>query len=386
MADQAAAAAAAGYTVPPDHDQGGRILRTVWVLISLSTVVVAARIYTKARKTHRLYWDDYLIFLALLFGFVHAALVSKAVSTGMGRHMMYLTPDQREDTFRIGALTLVWAFLSPMTGRIGFCVTLLFLTGTDPGVKRWPIWVVIFLQLAVNISTIIVFYTQCGGNVDIMWRIASTGNAALYLEKCENYHVQTDYGYFQGSFNTLTDAFLTALPAILIEHTRLSVRAKLGLSLLLCLSVLAMIASIVKTYYAKALSEQLDYTWDLCSYVIWLSVELNVVIIVASVPLLRPMFERDRRRTGSAQLQKWDTSTTLSSIFSKKRARTNLSRVDSEENIIEPQGNQYPMERMGIQVTHEVTVTYQPSDQAYVHAALVGLVQGEIANPRLART
>lgn len=53
---------------------------------------------------------------------------------------------------------------------------------------------------------------------------------------------------------------MTALPGVLIEHTRLTVKAKVGLAFLLCLSVLAMVASIVKTYEAKALSEVLDYT------------------------------------------------------------------------------------------------------------------------------
>lgn len=42
------------------------------------------------------------------------------------------------------------------------------------------------------------------------------------------------------------------------------------------------------------------------------------------------------------------------------------------------------MEPTGITVTKEVEVTYQPSDVQFVHAALVGLVQGEIANPKLA--
>jgi len=41
-----------------------------------------------------------------------------------------------------------------------------------------------------------------------------------------------------GSFNTVTDAFLTLIPAILIEHTRLSFKHKVGLACLLCLSVL----------------------------------------------------------------------------------------------------------------------------------------------------
>ncbi len=38
-----------------------------------------------------------------------------------------------------------------------------------------------------------------------------------------------------------------------------------------------------------------------------------------------------------------------------------------------------------IQVTREVSVSYESSDAPFVHAALVGLIQGEIANPHLVR-
>jgi len=149
---------------------------------------------------------------------------------------------------------------------------------------------------------------------------------------------------------------------------------------------------------------------DLVPYVIWLSIELNVVMIVSSIPILRPLFQRTQHRADVTQLQqmnKWSTST-MNSVFSKKGARSNLTRVDSQENIIEPQASQYPipMEESGIHVTHEVSVSYEPSNMPFVHAALVGLVssescilrsrtyadvmfllqvQGEIANPRLAR-
>lgn len=39
----------------------------------------------------------------------------------------------------------------------------------------------------------------------------------------------------------------------------------------------------------------------------------------------------------------------------------------------------------GIVVTREVQVSYETKDAPNVHAALVGLLQGEIANPRLVR-
>jgi len=56
-----------GYTLPyPDSTQGPLLLRTVWVLLSISSVVVLGRIYSKVRKTRRLYWDDVLMLGALV--------------------------------------------------------------------------------------------------------------------------------------------------------------------------------------------------------------------------------------------------------------------------------------------------------------------------------
>ena len=126
---------------------------------------------------------------------------------------------------------------------------------------------------------------------------------------------------------------------------------------------------------------------DLYPFAIWLAIELNVVIVGSSIPFLRLMFHttsrqphrQTRRRIELREMSNASTS-------SKKLARSTLSRVDSQENIIEPQASQYPsVIEMGIQVTHEVSVTYETSDAPFVHAALVGLVQGEIANPRRAR-
>ena len=171
-----------------------------------------------------------------------------------------------------------------------------------------------------------------------------------------------------------------------------------------------MIASIVKTYEAKSLSEVLDYTceccgaltalevaayWtsdDLCVYVIWISIELNVVIIVSSIPLLRPLFRRRRRQQldQADPASRWD-SVTLGSVLSRKgphAGATQLSSISSEENVLAPYQQPFPdvNQSAGITVTTEVSVTYQPNNAPFVHAALVGLVQGEIANPSLART
>ena len=67
------------------------------------------------------------------------------------------------------------------------------------------------------------------------------------------------------------------------------------------------------------------------------------------------------------------------------RSSTTRYSLSSEDNIIAPR-QQYEMTAMpAIQVTREVVVTYEREDAPNVHAALVGLIQGEIANPRLVR-
>lgn len=143
-----------------------------------------------------------------------------------------------------------------MAGRVAFCVTMLFLTRTDQWVTRWPIWVFIAGQILLNASSVVFFYSQCGTHLHSMM----TADFIAMASYCLNPVYQTDYGYFVGAFNCLTDVFLTVLPLILIQRTRMSFKRQAGLALLLCLSVLALVAAIVKTYEAKALSEVTDYT------------------------------------------------------------------------------------------------------------------------------
>lgn len=343
-----------------------------------------------------------------VFGLVHAALLSKAAEYGLGRHMLYLSEYERLQTLKYGVLCLGLGYISPMAGRVAFCITMLYVAGTDRKVHRWAKYVtatLIVLQVVINILAFIVFYAQCGSRLHVLWH-----PEVLYAhpEYCMDVSIQTDLGYFQGAFNCLTDAYLTFLPALLIEHTKLSIKKKIGLAFLLCLSVAALTAAIGKTYEAKALSEVADYTCeyfiehpplkistdrvaigDLCLYTIWIEIELNIVIVVASIPLLRPIiarFDKRRHRLPDERSPGWDTAT-FSSVYSKGKSKSRMTAVStsSEENIVPQSFEAFNMEHPahGIRVTQEVSVTYQPSDVQFVHAAIVGLVQGEIANPRL---
>ena len=50
----------------PDDNLGPLVLRTLWTLLAISTVIVSARIVVKCKTTRRIYWDDLLMVLALV--------------------------------------------------------------------------------------------------------------------------------------------------------------------------------------------------------------------------------------------------------------------------------------------------------------------------------
>ncbi|KAL9067258.1 MAG: hypothetical protein Q9157_006879 [Trypethelium eluteriae] len=356
----------------PDDNLGPLSLRIIWILLSISTVIVGARLVVKCKTTRRIYWDDFLMILALVsihcqtpegllltidflqkgFGYAHAVTISISISTGFGRHIYYLNPHEREATLRVGFYSLAWGFLSPLAGRLGFMVFLLFVAGTDPLIKKWWLYIFMFLQTAINLVAIIVLYTQCGNELDILWNQAKQID---FNSKCKNPIIQSDYGYFQGCR--------------------------------------AMIASIVKTYEARALSEILDYTHDLVIYVIWISIELNVVMITATIPLLRPLFRRDvfpfgrRPRDDSGTMlssmtslprKGWENITMDSMLSKKDRFRSQISEVHSSASTEDIQPSREIQNPFGITRTMEVQITYEANDKPHVHAALVGLCPGVI--------
>lgn len=120
--------------------------------------------------------------------------------------------------------------MSPMFGRISFCVYLLKLTGTSKA-KKWFLYGLIAQHAVINILTIILIVVQCPKFATLWDPIGTPG-------VCWSPSVQADFGYFQGATNTVTDIILTVMPAILVWKLQIAPKLKIGLSIVLGLSLL----------------------------------------------------------------------------------------------------------------------------------------------------
>ncbi|KAI4857504.1 hypothetical protein E4T45_01003 [Aureobasidium sp. EXF-8846] len=99
------------------------------------------------------------------------------------------------------------------------------------------------------------------------------------------------------TFNAITDLYLTILPAVVVWNLQVMVkRARLGLFAALGLSFFATIASISKIYYVYALYAYTTTLHVIGRLIIVMAVEIDVVIIAASIPILAPLFLRNCSR------------------------------------------------------------------------------------------
>lgn len=94
---------------------------------------------------------------------------------------------------------------------------------------------------------------------------------------------------FLGWF-AFVDFFLAAFPITIIRKLQLSLHKKIQLSLLLGLGVFAGICAVIKTTFLPTLTSAADFTWITCSLLEWNVNEVNVIIICASIPVIRPLF------------------------------------------------------------------------------------------------
>ncbi|KAL8782145.1 MAG: hypothetical protein Q9213_005649 [Squamulea squamosa] len=86
------------------------------------------------------------------------------------------------------------------------------------------------------------------------------------------------------------DFALAILPASIVWKLQMEIRKKLALCVLLGMGVFAGICATIKTAHLRTTTHKEDMTWKLPQYLLWNALEVNIIIIAACIPTLRPLF------------------------------------------------------------------------------------------------
>lgn len=137
-----------------------------------------------------------MVSVAQLVSIAGSAMVTLAVEHGFGRHVWDINERMVPKVIMYDYVAQSVGLSGGTIGRIAFIVFVIGLLGIMRS-HRIILWVLVCLQVIVNMMFIVIIFLQCPGHASAIWQ--HPGQA-----KCWDPHVQAYYGYFQGCKDILS--------------------------------------------------------------------------------------------------------------------------------------------------------------------------------------
>ncbi|KAH8808753.1 phosphatidylserine decarboxylase [Xylogone sp. PMI_703] len=257
------------------------ILAVDGFFMALSAVIVMARIYVRTMMLKTFGADDYIISAAMICSILVFVCFVGETHHGLGWHTADISLQMMIDLEH-------WSFFFSLAVTIGISLVKIsigfFLLRLIPGKKqKWFLWGMIVFLVAFTLACVGTLIFSCVP-VDANWDSTKKPTA-----KCFSNNTYTAIGLFNSCVNIVTDVVFALLPVPIVWNLQVNLRTRITLIGILGLGFFACACSIVKAVLQSRFLQTPDWTWS-DSYFVWNAVELNIGIIAACLPALRPLF------------------------------------------------------------------------------------------------
>ncbi|KAF2449307.1 hypothetical protein P171DRAFT_427513 [Karstenula rhodostoma CBS 690.94] len=253
---------------------------SVGVCMVLAYVSVVLRLLARRRKSQKLMADDWWIIGALVPTTLWDVFNFWSIKSGLGLHIIRVTDAKAFIQSAVGCMILYALCLPPVKFSI-----LLFYHRIFPSKTIKNISIVIAAIVAgAAIASSIAFGLQCIP-LSSLW----DGTHGQCLEL-------SPLAMSTGVINIVTDVAILALPIKSLIQLKASTKVRLGLVATFLLGGCVCIFSIIRTTIVGQASQD-DPSWSNASPGMWSVIEVHVAIISANLPVLKPLFFKDRQQT-----------------------------------------------------------------------------------------
>ncbi|CAI6287712.1 unnamed protein product [Periconia digitata] len=259
----------------------GELTASAVTLTVIATISVAMRIFTRASVTQAgISMDDYMVIIALVLAITLLGLNFEHMKVGLGYHFWDVKTVDFVLPFQVYTLcsTIVYA-TSLIFTKISI---LLFYLRLSPQLWfRVAVWILIGITSCYGLMYNLLSIFACKP-------IAATWNLAL-MPQAECVGVLPKYMALS-ILNIVIDVLTLILPIPVVWKLQMSLRQKLSIILVFMTGGLVCIIAIRRTILLKPLMASADYTWDAVEQFHWCFAEVDVAIVCASAPALKPFF------------------------------------------------------------------------------------------------
>lgn len=278
------------FLPPPDGDvdQGWAVLAICWAFIACALITTMLRVWVRSRITHNLGGDDYVAVAAMITSLIGAGLITTEVINGLGRHEYYLNSAQRRLFHVVGWADWIQTFITLALMKISICLFLLRIVDTKHVVRG--MYALITCITLFTVVSIFLFLGVCRP-LRAYWDVGVNG-------ACLSNHQVESVVLAQGILSVISDLILAALPAIFLRNIQIGLRIKVGLCLLMGLGVITAVCCTVRTALSGFMTNP-DLSWASTTSVGWRLPEVNIGIVCANAPVIRPLYLFFRGRLAS---------------------------------------------------------------------------------------
>ncbi|PSR81814.1 hypothetical protein BD289DRAFT_438582 [Coniella lustricola] len=268
------------------------------VVMGLAVIAVLLRLYVRTTyntELKNLAVDDYAIVVALVFtgGLLATTLV--ASTYGAGKHIWSTNVPRLMALLKV-VFAEPWVYAASVTST-KFSILLLYrrlfymreskLVDTD---RSFSIifWIATCLTGTYPIVMWVVMACACRP-LSFYWRQYAGATDGICIDVLQFYLVF-------GIFNMIYDMIILVIPIPRITKLHMSAKKKVSIAGIMLLGSFVCVASIVRIYYLKKLTVEIDVTWILGPAFGWSSLEPSVAIISACLPTYAPLFRSFRSK------------------------------------------------------------------------------------------
>ncbi|KAI9763863.1 MAG: hypothetical protein M1840_009047 [Geoglossum simile] len=281
--------------------RGPALLIVNGILLPIAMAVVIARLYTRLRVVRSAGLDDLFIGLALvptiglaicvfLGKICHAECLARGADISIATAVTHFSWDIHiwdvppEHVIPSRKISFATQFLFLWASSLVKLSILLFYRRMSVAVSQKSfsraIWITIVFVTCFHISAVLGLVISCNP-VESGWDISIPNH------RCFN---QRAFKMAVTVINTLTDFVIILLPLPTVWSLRLRRNQKTVLSCIFLTGSLACVAGLIRIYYTHTiLNVTFDVTWF--GYILWvyIAVEVDVAMICASAPALKPL-------------------------------------------------------------------------------------------------
>ncbi|PNS21557.1 hypothetical protein CAC42_916 [Sphaceloma murrayae] len=271
----------------PSQAFGGRgpiLMGVGWFESILGIILCLLRLYGASQKAGHIRWDFLWVALATLFAIASHACFTVSILHGMGNHVKRLTFAQVFQALHWTWISIFIGIIAVVFAKWAIIALILQVQGPNAKRRRYFLWGLGAWIAACAIIQICLSLTQCEP-MEKLWNPTVEGI-------CPRSVHAGNWSYFQGAIAVASDFVLALWPISIVWNLQTTFKVKLGFCALMAGGILPAVASIVRTILLPGLFTSTDITWDFGGFMVWSATELWAVIILGSIPPLRPLFLR----------------------------------------------------------------------------------------------